>query len=470
MDVRTGDLGRLGTVAGSPDDAPPLPRAQGRWTRLARRLLALAAPDPTRPGDVTQARRGTLYGYTAASIVTGLVLLVVSTLVYPVRSGIDPDLPGTAVAGPTGGLLLWVLFGFLGSLRVLRTPGGAGFLTFHLPFIGAAMVLGGPTAGAWVAFLSTIERRELEQQPWYGILANHAVIVIGAVVGGLVTQLVSAALAEPAHPGAASFVATVTGTFVLAGITTTMSAITVMLRDELTPKALLDVLLGRFGRVSALEIALAWVLVLAYTETGWWTPMVIGGFVLFIWDNHPMPAPDALTGLASAEGFVRRLEAGLGRLRRGMTPGATLYGIDLDYFKRVNDRYGHAVGDEVLGQVGARLRAQARRPSDLAGRRGGDEFALFLPGLCDVDVAMRRADEVCAAIAGPIATSIGPVTIGASIGVVMLQAWGGLPSTGTILKHADQAMYLAKRGGGGPHLYDPREPAPFDDGWIEDRR
>lgn len=438
--------------------------------RLPGRPLALAAPGDARPGDVAQTRRRTLFAYTAASIVTGLTLLVVSTLAFPVRSEIDPRLPGTAVSGPTGGLLLWIMFGFLGSLRVLRAPGGAGFLTFHLPFIGAAMVLGGPTAGAWVAFLSTLERRELEQQPWYGTLANHAVMVIGAVVGGLVTQLISATLAAPTSPGPASLVATVIGTFVLAGITTAMAAITVMLRDALTPRALLDALLGRFGRVSALEIALAWVLVLAYSETGWWTPMVIGVFVLLVWDNHPMPAPDALTGLFGVEGFTRRLEAGLGRLRRGMTPGAVLFAIDLEYFKRVNDRYGHAVGDEVLGQVGARLRAQARRPGDIVGRRGGDEFALFLPGLCDADVAMRRADEVCTALAEPIATSIGPVAIGASVGVVVLQAWGGLPSTGTILKDADQAMYLAKHGGGGPHLYDSREPAPFGDGWIDDRR
>ena len=50
------------------------------------------------------------------------------------------------------------------------------------------MVLGGPTAGAWVAFISTIERRELEEVPWYGALANHSVLAFAAVVGGLTAR------------------------------------------------------------------------------------------------------------------------------------------------------------------------------------------------------------------------------------------------------------------------------------------
>jgi len=62
------------------------------------------------------------------------------------------------------------------------------------------------------------------------------------------------------------------------------------------------------------------------------------------------------------------------------------------------------------------------------------------------------------------------VMIGASIGVVVVVAWGGVPAPGTVLRHADQAMYLAKRDGGGIHLYDPREPGPFEDGWVEDHR
>ena len=71
----------------------------------------------------------------------------------------------TSLAGPSGGLLLWIAFGLIGSLRVLPIPGSSAVWTFHFPFVAAAMVLGGPTAGAWVGFLATLERRELESSP-----------------------------------------------------------------------------------------------------------------------------------------------------------------------------------------------------------------------------------------------------------------------------------------------------------------
>jgi diguanylate cyclase (GGDEF)-like protein len=461
MEVRSSDLGSVPMVVGSHDDTPARPRGSSRAERLWRRTAFILRMGSSGQGEAADARRGALLAYTAASIVAGLALLAWTTVAMPIRPTIDPQLHGTAIDGPAGGLLLWTLFGFLGSLRVLRAPGGGGFLTFHMPFIGAAMVLGGPTAGAWVAFLSTIERRELEQQPWYGALANHAVIVAGAV---------QALLGGPTGHGPALLAAAVAGTVVLALVSTGMAAVTVSLRDELSVRALVEVALGQFGRMSALEVGIAWVLVMAWVEVGWWTPAVVGALVLATWDNHPMPAPDVLTGLLTAEGFNRRFEAGLGRLRRGLTSGATVLGVDLDFFKTVNDRYGHDVGNEVLVQVGARLRAQARRPNDIAGRLGGDEFALFLPGLDDPVVAARRAEEVGAAIREPIATTVGPVVIGASVGVVVVAAWGGVPSPGTVLRHADTAMYLAKRGGTGVHVFDPREPGPFEDGWLEARR
>jgi len=463
MDARSNGYDRARTSREA-DQPHAVPRKPALSVRLARRIDAFGRTGAADPGDAVVVRRAALFLYTAASIVTGLGLLVWTTLNVMIQPAIDPGLEGTALAGNLGGALLWILFGFLGSLRVLRAPGGAGVLTFHLPFVAAATVLGGPTAGAWVAFLSTIERRELEQQPWYGVLANHSVFVIGAVAGGLVAGAVGGLVAGSASAGTATALAAVTGTLVLTVITTGMAGITVMIRDELSPSAYLDIIKGQFGRVNALEVAIAWVLVVAYLQVGSWAPVVIGGLILLIWDNHPMPSPDALTGLLGLEGFDRRLDAGLGRLRRGLIPGATLLGIDLNFFKTVNTRYGHEVGNEVLEQVGTRLRAQARRPNDVAGRRGGDEFALFLPGLDNPEVAMRRAEELVAAVAAPIATTAGPISIGASVGVVVLAATGATPTMGTILRHADAAMYLAKHDGGGAHLYNPTERAPFDEG------
>ena len=458
------------TAGDAQEDSDATSRGSALRIRLASRLDAFGRTTAGDPGDAAVVRRMALFGYTAASIIVGLSLLAWTTVVVPIGPAIDPRLPETALTGPLGGTLLWTLFGFIGSLRVLRAPGGAGFVTFHLPFMAAAMILGGPTAGAWVAFLSSLERRELEQQPWYGVLANHAVFVIGAVAGGLVSAVVAQAAQGTGSPGLGRALAAVAGTLVLSAIPTAMAAVTVILRDELSVSDYLGILRGHFGRVIVLEVAIAWSLVVAYLEIAWWAPAVVGAMILMVWDNHPMPSPDGLTGLPALDAFTRRFDAGLGRLRRGLVPGATVLGIDLNSFKAVNTRYGHNVGNEVLAQVGIRLQAQARRPSDLAGRVGGDEFALFLPGMAEPESAMRRAEELAAAISQPISTSVGAITIGVSVGVVVLPAWGGVPAMGTILRHADAATYLAKRAGGGAHLYDPTEPVPFDDGRVEDQR
>jgi diguanylate cyclase (GGDEF)-like protein len=445
--------------------------------RRRRSLAAVVAALRTRshpgsgsegPGGAAVARRNRLLTYTATSIVLGLGLLAWTSLTTMPWPAIDPGFaPGTVLSGSSGGLLLWLVYGLLGSLRVMRASDG-GTMTFHLPFIGAAMLLGGPTAGAWVAFLSTIERRELEEQPWYGILANHSVLVVAAVMGGLTTQVVGGLLGAGGR-GAETLVAALAGIAVLAVVSTAMGVVTILLREDRASRAFLGELVGQFGRITLIEAGLVIVLAAAYTELGWWSPLLVGGFVVLAWDNNPMPKNDPLTGLPGAEGFGRRLETGLGWMRRGVTPGTTLLSLDLDQFRQVNDRYGHGVGDEVLREIAARLRREGRRSNDVAGRTGDDGFALFLPGLFDTQVAMRRADEVATTIEAPVATSAGPVAVNVSVGVLVARSSGLVPLSGTMLRHAEEAMVHAKRNGSRIHLYDPDEPAPFDDDWREAR-
>jgi diguanylate cyclase (GGDEF)-like protein len=471
----------------SPGRGIPLPAARGRGIaddvpatsgataprRARERVLRLLGHGGSAPGPETGAgavvtRRAPLLAYTAASIVLGLGLLMASTVFIELSPAIDPGLPGTTLAGPNGGLLLWLLFGLLGSVRVLRTPDG-GHYTFHLPFIGAAMILGGPTAGAWVAFLSTIERRELESQPWYGILANHAVLAIAAVLGGIVASGVArfaggASGEIAAAPwGAGTLLAAGAGVVVLAAVATAMGTTTVLLRDGLTRSAVVEALLGTVGRVTVLEVGLALLLALAFVEIGWWAPVVIGGFVALVWDNHPLLPDDELTGLRSYQAFSRLMERGLGRMRRGLVDGGTVMFMDLDGFGKLNKDYGTDVGDEVLREVGHRLCAQARRPDDIAGRlKVGDELGMFLPGLRDRATAVRRAEEIHAAICAPILASVGVLSVGVSIGIVVAESRGTLESGPAILRQADQAMRIAKLNGGGVHLYDPAEPTPFE--------
>jgi len=79
---------------------------------------------------------------------------------------------------------------------------------------------------------------------------------------------------------------------------------------------------------------------------------------------------------------------------------------------------------------------------------------------------MRRADDVAVAIASPIATSVGSLAVGVSVGVLVLESWGGVPSAGTVPRHADQATYHAKRSGSRIHLYDLAETTSFEDAEV----
>lgn len=118
--------------------------------------------------------------------------------------------------------------------------------------------------------------------------------------------------------------------------------------------------------------------------------------------------------------------------------------VDLDRFKPVNDRLGHAAGDELLVLVAERLR-QASRDSDLAGRLGGDEFLIVLREIRGADMAMRAAQRICEALCDTFELSSGKVELGASIGVAC--SHDGAVSAEDLVKLADAAMYRSKEQG-----------------------
>lgn len=118
--------------------------------------------------------------------------------------------------------------------------------------------------------------------------------------------------------------------------------------------------------------------------------------------------------------------------------------VDIDHFKRINDTYGHAVGDEVLKVVGAAL-ASERRTTDFVARLGGEEFALLLPQT-DQHGALEVAERVRIRIQGLRAlTTAGEVTVTASFGVALYAARSG--SGAALFDRADAALYAAKHGG-----------------------
>lgn len=156
---------------------------------------------------------------------------------------------------------------------------------------------------------------------------------------------------------------------------------------------------------------------------------------------------DGLTGLANRRHFDHSLAREWERLRREARPMAVLF-IDVDYFKPYNDTYGHAAGDDCLAAVGRVLGTAARRPGDLVGRYGGEEFVVLLPGT-DQDGAREVAERILQdvdALALPHAGSqiAGHVTV--SIGVAVAVPAPGQPPQ-VLLDAADKAVYAAKHAG-----------------------
>jgi diguanylate cyclase (GGDEF)-like protein len=142
---------------------------------------------------------------------------------------------------------------------------------------------------------------------------------------------------------------------------------------------------------------------------------------------------DPLTGLSNRREFVDQLST---ELRN--SPRCVIFFCDLDGFKSVNDRLGHDAGDELLIEVGQRLRACVRR-HDLVSRFGGDEFLILLRDQALPDVAAIR-DRIADALARPIRLHGQEITVGASIGIA-----SGDRDAETLIRRADRAMYEAKR-------------------------
>lgn len=149
---------------------------------------------------------------------------------------------------------------------------------------------------------------------------------------------------------------------------------------------------------------------------------------------------DELTGIFNRRHFFDLAAREFGHSQRKRQPLAALI-LDVDFFKKYNDQYGHQVGDEVLRSVAQRLQT-ALRANDILGRYGGEEFAVLLPQT-DVEAAMDIAGRLHASVADePIQTQAGPLYVQISIGVASRQP--DTISLHALINRADQAMYMAK--------------------------
>jgi diguanylate cyclase (GGDEF)-like protein len=153
---------------------------------------------------------------------------------------------------------------------------------------------------------------------------------------------------------------------------------------------------------------------------------------------------DFLTDLLNRSEIVAALQREISRSEREGRP-ATVIMADVDHFKEINDTLGHAAGDTVLKEVAERLKSDLR-PYDLAGRYGGEEFLLILPG-CDLRTGVRRADEIRLLVErNPVSTGCGSRNVTVSMGVTVTPVTRG-QTLASVLEKADSALYTAKNHG-----------------------
>lgn len=153
---------------------------------------------------------------------------------------------------------------------------------------------------------------------------------------------------------------------------------------------------------------------------------------------------DALTGLPNRRLLEDRLAQALSLAKREGS-GLSLFFIDLDRFKPINDEFGHEVGDLVLQEVARRLKKSVRQ-GDTAARVGGDEFVILLQSAVRTEDVESIASTVLSKLSQPIKVASHQLLLGASIGCARFPQDGS--DMATLLKHADSAMYAAKRFGG----------------------
>ncbi|MBX3568573.1 MAG: diguanylate cyclase [Rhizobiaceae bacterium] len=152
---------------------------------------------------------------------------------------------------------------------------------------------------------------------------------------------------------------------------------------------------------------------------------------------------DQMTGLLNRQTFFDRSNEDLRLLARGSDPAAVMM-VDIDHFKSINDRYGHAAGDQVIVAFASVL-TRSVRPMDRVARIGGEEFAVFLPR-CAADQAASFAAGIQRVLTGTNVTLQDGVVIRATVSIG-IHAGSGHDDLHHLLRHADKALYRAKTGG-----------------------
>ena len=349
------------------------------------------------------------------------------------------------IAGP----LAFLLASTLASRYPVPIEGAeSGGVTLSFVFGASGIVLFGWEAGVLIALAAPAIVQLLEHRPLERVAFNASVFAVGAGAAALLVSFVDGS-------GTAAILSEV-------GISaTTQYALNLLLVSAavaVTARRPFAELVVSSARATSIPFAFmgsaALMLVVLWQRSPVLSAALVGPLLaISLYQRSAYQAlramrlalTDPLSGLGNHRSFQERLKHELLRAESGHEP-FTLCMIDVDDFKRINDLYGHPVGDRVLASVGRRLRQNGE-----AFRLGGDEFALLLPGVT-ADQALSTASSVLARIGSLELAEVGSVTASAGVAGFPHQAI----DRDELIRLADSALYWAKEHGKNRvHVYRP---------------
>jgi diguanylate cyclase (GGDEF)-like protein len=402
----------------------------------------------TTPHDAAPAR-GRLVAYALVVGTFALAAALIATWTYPIGARVTLGWPTLdPQVGLIGGTAFWIALGLAGSFWSRQLPSGA-VITFHMPFVVAGAILGGPVVGAWMGLVSEFELRELRRVPWYGIVGNHAVVALAGITAGLAADLVRSIVGMP--PGAGGIRAFAAAAAAVAGFVAVNFALVlpvIAMRGGMSLRAALRTYDATLRATVVAEGVLAWLMAVTYEAVGWWAPAACVALIVAVWDAYERSEQmrrDPMTGLLNDRGFRPALDWAVREARGGEREHALLV-IDLDGFGQLNKVHGMHVGDEMIVATANRLRSAVRQ-TDVVSRlnRAGDEFAVLLMDLPGAGTALLLAERIRRRLSAETrvrGTDL-VVNVGASIGMLYLD--GESPVAEDAQKSADRRMQFAKR-------------------------
>ncbi|NJD28837.1 MAG: GGDEF domain-containing protein [Chloroflexi bacterium] len=304
-----------------------------------------------------------------------------------------------------------------------------------------------------MGLLAEFELREIQPQPWYGTLANHAVAILAAVAAAMVGEPLYGALDRliPGQEPLVFFISTMAMAIVFEVVNVLLVIPTLAMKGGLTLAEARHTPDASIRATALAEAILAWNLAAAYLMVGWWAPIAVVALVIVVWQHHAQGEAlrrDPMTGLLNSAGLRPFLDVAVNSAATGRRPSALLI-IDLNRFKAINDTYLEKAGDEVIVVTSRRILMTVRAMDSVSRLHGaGDEFGVLLEGVPDVATAKVVANRIHAAICEPIRLRSAPATVsvGASIGVVLIEL-GTTMTPDAIVDLGDVRMQAAKRTG-----------------------